>query len=610
MTRKYLSYLFAALLAINLGGCKEQLGELDTTAGLNMALSIPFGSFSLSMNDLLGENAPNLIVDEEGMFHIKDTTVVAPKAFHAIDLTDYFILTEGGKHFKVLDQLSSKINPAWLSFGVITSPKDTTIPLTFEMSMKLKGFNVDMDSERIDSIWVALAEFSSMVNKSSDFGINWSNIGGITLKMGDRIVRHQIASNEVVIPIGSYDFGSTIPIIIDDFTVNLVDKTGSTPLGLVDSVKIEVIFDLELHAFEPISITAESDFVYDLSIDLLNYDAVWGYFKESREMYDHNAISLDSLWRNWKDIKNMKLRFARPSLTFYMDHHIGAPLKTHVDYMYSYNAEKDEKIFAKWNGQTETDLIIENVLDPTDPKYADLNSKVRIELPFSYREDQGHIDLLFHNIPDSFCYAYHVMVDEGRKARYPQHRLTSNLDFTANEVLDLPFYFENGTSFRCEQNMQGLKLSSLQLDSMLQKANINAQTTRNDLTLYIAAENYVPFEVDVVMECLDKDSNLIVGPDGKPLISFFEGDTLRVPAPAAADMVDGKAVKPSQLISTRVLHKKDFDNMAQVAQVHLVAIIGKNAAPAKVTTDTKLTMRIGVTAEVEGTLNFDKLFKK
>jgi len=41
-----------------------------------------------------------------------------------------------------------------------------------------------------------------------------------------------------------------------------------------------------------------------------------------------------------------------------------------------------------------------------------------------------------------------------------------------------------------------------------------------------------------------------------------------------------------------------------------LAIFGKNDSPAKLTTTTKLTVKIGITAEVEGTINFDKLFKK
>lgn len=601
MTRKYLSYLFAALTAISLGGCKAELSELDTTAGLNMALSMPVGSFTIAMNDLLGKNAPNLIVDENGLFHIMDTTVVAPKSFHAIDLAEYFILTEGGKHFKVFDQISDKINPAWLSFGVITTPKDTVIPLTFEMSMKLKGFNEDVNSERIDSIWVALAEFVSTVDHSADFGISWNNIDAVTLKMGDRIVRHKVASNNVDIPLSTYNFGSKIPIIIDDFTVNLVDKTGTMPLGLVDSVMLQVQFDLALHTGDIISISNESEFVYDLNIDLLTYDAVWGFFKESREMYDHNAISMDSLWRNWSEVQQMKLKFAQPSLTFYMTHHVGAPLKTHIDYMYSYNKELDAKTYASWGGKDTANISINPVLDPLVS--TSLEDSVEIALRFSYKKDEGEISRLFYNLPDSFCYAYHVMVDEGRKAQYPQHRLTSNMDFRAKEVLDLPFYFEDGTSLTCNQDMENLKLSSLQLDSMLAKSNLNAKTERNDLTLYLVAENYVPFEVDIVMECLDKDGNVVN-------VSFFEGDTLRIPHPAAADVVDGIAVRPSQTVSTRVLHKQQFNEMAKVEKVHMIAYMGKNDSPAKLTTNTKLNIKIGVTAEVEGTINFDKLLKK
>ena len=599
MTRKYLSYLFAALLTMSLAGCKADLSDLDTTAGLNVGLSMPVGTFSLAMTDLLGKDAPNLVVDEDGMYHILDTTIVAPKKFHPINLADYIILTEGGKQFKVLEQISDKINPAWLSAGVIVSPIDTIIPLNFDMSMKLQGFNEDVDSERIDSILVALASFMSTVDHSADFSISWDNISAITLRLGNRIVRHQVATNDVEIgPLASYNFGDQIPINISDFTINLIDP--AAPIGLVDSVMISIQFDLKLRRLQPVTVTTESYFFYDLRINILDYEAMWGFFKEDREMVDQNVIVMDSLWNSWSEVKNMKMRFAQPTLSFFMTHHIGAPLKTHIDYMYSINNDEGIRHYAHWNGSEETDIQINPVLDPLVQR--DLNDSVEIELTFSYKDDEGDIESLFFTIPDSFAYKYHIMVDESRKDRYPQHRMTRNMDFYLSQILDLPFYFENGTAFTCTQEMTGLKLSSLQLDSMLKSANLDAKTTRNDLTLYLAAENYVPFEVDIVMECLDKDGN--------PLdISFFEGDTLRIKHPAAEDMVDGVALKPALSSSTRVLHKAQFDEMAKVERVRLVAFMGKNEAPAKLTTDTHLTIKIGVTAELEGTINIEKLFK-
>ena len=117
MKQKYLSYLFAALLTVSLTGCRADLDKVDTTAGLNMALSMPVGQFSIAMSDLLGENAPNLIVDENGLFHILDTAKMPSRQFHPINLANYVVLTEGGKHFKVLEQISSKVNPSWLSYG-------------------------------------------------------------------------------------------------------------------------------------------------------------------------------------------------------------------------------------------------------------------------------------------------------------------------------------------------------------------------------------------------------------------------------------------------------------------------------------------------------------
>lgn len=586
--------LLLLLIPILMMGCKADLRNLDTTAGIKTGLSIPIGNIHFTMADLMNaDNVNNVIVDENGLFHIVDTAKLPYKEFHPIDLTNYLILTEGGRNFKVMDQVSS-LCPG----GVIMGDGHTVIPLEFEMGLQIHGFNQDPDDERIDSMQVSLASFSSLVD-ITDFPLEWNDIQSIQLILSEQVTRPQgntVSIYDKARDAGHGGFGQNIPIDVDNFTICLLkDRTQPVTCNhtveSLDSVGLKIRFNLCIPSGRTITINPQSAFHYDLNINLIAYKAIWGFFKESSQMVDKDAIKMDELWSGWSDIQKMKMKFAEPSLFMYLTHHIGAPLKAHVDYMYTVG-NGGQRIYAKNGNQTAWDIPLENVLDPATTQIQD---SIQDFLTFSYKDDEGQIDELFKNNPDSFCYSYHVMADNDRMCEYPQHRITDNYSFNSFSVLDLPFSFDEGTEFNHIQYLDSINLSALSLDSLLKAANIKLNTTRNDLTFYVKTENFVPFALDIVMECLAEDSSVLD-------VHLFDDDMIHVDAPA--QIVNGLVLEASHSTATHTIHKSEFERLAQVKYIRMKTILRNNPAKARLFNTTKFTMFLGITADVEGTITY------
>jgi len=573
--------IIALSIAGLISGCKADLGKLDTTTAIHTGIGLPIGKVTITMADLLSTSSiPNLVVDEQGVFHLHDTLFFPRKDFHPIDLTQYVILTEGGRNFYLRDQ----IDPAYIQAGKIVGDGHTVIPLEFALSMDIDGFNEDPDDERIDSILISLAKFTSKVD-IEDFGLEWRDIKSIELVFSDQVKRP--GGNTIQIPISGRGFGQDIPINVDNFSVTLMAHPEQPiqpgqAVESVDSVAIKIRFNLCIAAGHEVSINTNSRFHYNLDINLLDYDAIWGFFHESSDMVDSGVISMEDLWEDWSSVENTQMRFAQPELTMAMCHYVAAPLKAHVDYLYSSKASTQEKIYAHYYDQTEWDVILENLLDP---KTSAITDSVEDYIHFSYREDEGQIDELFYNCPDSFCYSYHVQIDHGRDNICPQHRICSTIAFRSIGLLDLPFMFAEGTKFTHAQDIENVNISALSLDSLLAKAKIECQTESSELSMLVKAKNFLPFDLDIAMECYDEY--------GLPMdISLIDGDLLRVGA------------YESEATSYHTMNQAEQNRLPDVKTIRIRAYLRDNHEIAILTQDSKIELTLGISANVKGQIKY------
>ncbi|MCQ2346193.1 MAG: hypothetical protein MJZ82_05465 [Paludibacteraceae bacterium] len=591
MQKHLLNTLILALTVCLSFGCQADLGDVDTTSGLYVDMAMPIGAVTISMNDLLhSDDISNIYIDENGLFHIMDTTRMPYKPYHSIDLTQYLILNEGGQTFNVSDQLAS------LGFsGCLVGNGHTTITLEFPMSMHLHGFNGNPDDERIDSMTVNLADFTSFVN-ISNFNLDWSDISSIELVLGDRIRRSD--GNTVVIPIQGKGFGQEIPISVDRFTLCLLENPAqqvscASEVSSVDSIEMRIRFNICLPEGKTVTINPNSCFTYSLDINLITYQAIWGYLRESAELIDADHILMSELWKGWADEERMKLHFAEPALKMYIAHHIGAPLIAHIDYMYSVNQATGQRTYAEANGSCDWDIPFTNVLDPRN---TGLQDSVVEELTFSSLPDQGRMDLLFANNPDSFCYAYHIHTDHERECEYPQHRITDNIGISSYAVLDLPFSFAENTELSNIQYIWNNRLTTLSLDSLLNQINIQSDFQTNDLTILTKIENSIPFDIDIVMECLDSTDNIVD-------IHFFDGDTLHVAAASTDDLSD-RVTTPTNGQCYGHINRTDFARLAQVTHIRMKTYLSHNPKKARLTETNKIRLWFGISVNAEGTFKY------
>ena len=164
---------FYALIALSAGcllvGCHSDinLDDIDTTANVNMGLAVPVGSMTFTVGDFLGSGQVNQItVDEWGTFHFLDTLSLPRKVYHNIDVSTYLIKNQTQLNFDIKEALpGAEVVPA----------SSTPTTLRFNMELGVEGINTDLTQERIDSIWITKARFTSFI-LCRNFGLQWSDI--------------------------------------------------------------------------------------------------------------------------------------------------------------------------------------------------------------------------------------------------------------------------------------------------------------------------------------------------------------------------------------------------------------------------------------------------
>ena len=122
------------------------------------------------------------------------------------------------------------------------------------------------------------------------------------------------------------------------------------------------------------------------------------------------------------------------------------------------------------------------------------------------------------------------------------------------------------------------------------------------LQLFLTLENYIPFEVMGSFRFYNENDSLIT----------FNGDSTRtqydILLDCPTDIVDGEVVTPVENELVLAIAKGDFKNISSIRKIVFTASIGKNAVPAKLTTNSALCAYIGVAADVSAIVDVQSLF--
>ncbi len=603
---KKLSILGAiACLVCLLNGCKEKVDfdNINTTMQADFGLAIPVGDMTVTAADFLGGNQVKVLyMDEKGVFHYKDTLNVPTRVFHPIDIKQY--IGETHKDFKVFQQLKDVLIDVGEDEWVVSDAiKGRPITLEFPLTLRLDKLNTDLNNERLDIIRVDSALLTSRINVT-ELALKWDYINYVEVVLGPQFSRAEGDTVRVYDAPQNrkqsrYDYGDSIPIRIDNFTACFMKNPNDDPgpENVIDSCEFTFRFNFTIPNDSIITITKSSAFSYDYKMVMLDFSAIWGYFAASNQVRDRDVRCIQDDWEDWKNVQKMNLRLAEPSVKIGLWHSVAAPLVLDLDTLRASNTNGDT-VSATWNGKPYVHIPLQNVLHPDDP----INDSVFNEQLFNHEDNLGHIDRLFDIRPDTFMYSFTLHIDTDRVAL--QHRITDNTRISGYIALDVPMKFNDNMEANYFGKVKNLDFSDLDIDSLIKEIDEVEHGNAKAVKLFLTMTNNLPFEIDAKVKFLDKDSNDL------NIVLFKDSalNHLHLPTPTLKEGSNGYAYieKPSQSTFILDVDSAQWKTFTTCKHLDVEGIMGRNEFPCVLEGTNSLTVQVGVAANVEAIVNFNK----
>lgn len=601
--KKTLFGLLGAIMVV-ISGCKSDvdLKNISSRIEAEMGIAIPVGDMKVTTNDFLGGNQiKKIYTDEYGIFHFIDTLDIPVRDYHMIDLSDY--VSETTDDFKVYDQLQQN---GYLDAqgNVKQNKKGSPIYLQFPLHLVINKLNNNPQYERLDSVQVTNAEFTSTVNITK-LNLQWEWVNSIDVVLGSQFRKQGGNTVNIYTKGGGKGYGQPIPVAIDAFTACFMKDPSDAPAAdnVINYCDFTFLFSFTIPTTASVTIDKNSSaFNYNFQSKFIGFDAAWGFFQASNKMRDRDYIILAEEWEDWNDVKKIKMRFMEPEVKVTLSHHVAAPLYMYLDTLIASNTDR-EKVSATWDGETHTSFPLDKCLSPLSP----LSDSVINTKLFNYELSKGHLDQLFEIRPDTLFYSYTLLVDKNDRYDYPwkQHRVTSNTQVKGYAAVDLPFKVNSESEAQYLTKIEDVDFSRVNLDSLLEDVDIIEESNARNIKLWLTFTNGLPFDINGKVKFLDKDSN--------QLDLHFTGDDdwniVHIPAPKMerhSGEKYGYITEPG--LSTVILNvvQSDFDLLTQCKHLRLDAYMGANPQPCVIDTTNYMRVHVGVAANVQAIMDFNK----
>ncbi len=616
--QKFIFVGISSMLTLAFGGCKANvdLKNIDTKTQMDLGVALPIGSISATISDFFGNGKVDNIyidsLDNKGVLTFKDTFHIENK-YHQIDLSQY--ISAKTLSMNVYDKLDG--TPI-MEDHKITGNDNIPITLDFPFSLKLTGINQDESNERLDSMLIENAQFTSTVN-TEDLPLKWEWINSITLELGDEFSRSEGKVVEVYHKGEGYGYGQDIPINISEFSLNLMkNRTPSSWEGYYKNVKDSCNLVIHFNFTVPtsagqITIPENAAFRYELLVQFIDYKAIWGMFKPSKDMHDEDTVTIANEWNTWNNLKRAKVPFAEPSIDINITTQIAGALMMEGDYLFTADSTMSQVCYASFDGQKTYYRTFHK------GEYLPLSSAIGDSVTMTVRFDEdpsrGEIDRMLSIRPDKLGYKY--AVDFNRQIE-PQIRITPNTGISLDAIVTLPFIFNEGLALTYTDTLKDVDLSAYTIDSLLSSIDkVIVDTVRtSDLKLLVKFSNSIPLRIKAVLRALDENGNIIMDPTtpSKPY-QITTQDTIIIDAPKV-EYLGGQfittACETTDVIS---LSKAQIDVFDKIKSIQYEANIDNEALQyayelgnykVRITEDDKLTLKIGLSALVDATIDFEK----
>ena len=578
MKPKTLHYLFILVMAgISLAGCKSDvnLGEASVDSKVNARLSLPIGEVSTKFADLIGligaQEQTTVTINERGIIELS-IDQHHERDFHKIDLKNYIGTVEN-------DKTIQSINP-----DLALIPQNTEVMVPFEMSISFNGINDDMHDERLDSLVIEEAEFTTRIS-TNNLTITDADIQKVTIVLGDQFRR----AKGTRIDLPNFQLDQDVLIKIDNFTLVMMADENLPPSKTNVVNKANITFEITLKTGENVIIAANSGFHFKFQVEMLEYSALYGYFRPGSQTYDDGSV--DAPIKIPSD-EPVVLPVKDPVIQMKFTYGMSMPLNIFIKEISATHSDNTQT-FAQWDGGKTTTKPLNKVLPIDAPLDSTVSSTVTLGKD---TVDGGSIDRFFLKEIKSLGYDYELQIDNGKanSMNMEQFRLTKNTNFILDFKFIMPFEFKPGLNVAYSDTIKDINLERADLDSLaaLVPGGVIQSIDSAELALYIAINNDIPVDLTLDGYFLDEHNNPL------PLNQLqgikIEGATMT-----------GSQVTTAKSTKIVAVHTEDFENIAKTKAIRFRAHLGDDTKPSVFLADQKLSIKLGVTGDVQAILNFD-----
>lgn len=595
-------------------GChsKLDLENVDKQAQVDAGVALPVGSFRVTIKNIVG-SVNNLYIDSldhRGVLTWRDTFPDG-RSYHKLDLKDR-ITTKKFTH-DVYDQLKAHASVTNTIIGPFT---DTLI---FDMPLKLKDINNDMTEERLDSAWIDDSNFTSTLS-TTNFDIQWDWIDKVTLDLGEQITRPSGHSMVLYTKGDAAGFNTPITTSIDHFTLNMMKDKNRKPqdYAVLDTTTFKVQFIFTIPEGQTLVLNSNAKLNYDFSVQFINYSAIWGYFKPSKDMFAEVLADVGDSFKSLTFLRKGYLPFSDPNIVVNIMTKLAGNLRVDSCYVFAIDVN-GKRTPALFNGsEINRNIILKTdyskhplgFLDPADN--SSIGDSILFWTDFDKTREKGQLDRLFGYMPEKIGYKFKVDFDIQRS---PQVRLNPNDSINIDAICTLPFIMNQGTFISYPDTFHNLDLSKVSLDSLQHESKMIDTIHASSLKLVLKAKNMIPLRVKAAMRCYDENDKMLMSPDDptKPFIVFTEDTVLFEPRKIKNGEIT-KNDEPGETTIIANLEKKDVDMLPKIKAITFECIVDDKSLDyaykqgltnIKLSEDQDITIKLGLTANVNAVLNFN-----
>ncbi len=585
--RTCLVALLGAMLVFS--GCKSDvdLNNLDTTIGSNIQVAFPLGEFNAKITDFIGGDdvAQYVRVDSNGLLFFQDTFYIEEN-YREVNLAQY--VPRARKRFKVSDGVEG---------GLIVPmiPAGAPLKLVFPVEVNLVDLNMPDGTDRIDSMQIEAATFLTSFSVE-DLDLPFDDVKKFEIVLDENFRRSE--GDTVDVPLLNEGYGKDIEIPMNDFSLNFMKDEALLPSydNVLTKVSFDLVFTIVLSNDIVVNPTSYIDF--EVQIDFLKYNALWGRIAPGSQMNKTDTIRILDHMSEWSLFADQMLPLADPQVDVYVTTAIAGPLRLQDAFIFVESDSTQEQVYASFNGENTFSWPMEEYLSP----YSPIDDVVVNHMLFNRDEDKGEIDKLFAIHPDRFAYCFNVIPDDEKAAEEGiyQYRITENTNIDLDIVTTVPFSFNDSLKLAYTDTTNSFYIEGGILDSLLHSWDSVVSTELKDLYIICQAANTIPFDINLGMTFLDKDNQVIdaiIFPDTNYL--FIAG---------ATEVVDSLVVEPT---ITEVVFNIDAERSEKLRNVKRViydAHLGGNTAPVKVLGKSGLSFKMVISADVKAVTNLDSIF--